>query len=56
MVFDLHVECCGNCMVSTIGVGAGKLLGVRKIFARIFPNLSEKLWATLPTNFFPQRS
>jgi len=53
---DLHVECCGSCMVSTIGVGAGKLLGVRKIFARIFSNLPEKVWATLPTNFFPQRS
>jgi len=26
--FDLHVECCGSCMVSTIGVGAGKFLGV----------------------------
>ena len=27
----------------TIRVGAGKFLGVRRIFARIFPNLSEKL-------------
>jgi len=54
--FDSHVECCGSCMVSTIGVGAGKFLGVRKIFVRIFTNLPEKIWATLPTNFFPQRS
>ena len=54
--FDLHVECCGSCMVSTTGVGAGKFLGVRKIFARIFPNLPETFWATLLTNFFPQRS
>ena len=34
--FDLHVECCGSCMVSTTGVGAGKILGVGRIFARIF--------------------
>ena len=27
MCFDLHVECCGSCMVITIGVGAGKFLG-----------------------------
>jgi len=40
--FHLHVECCGSCMVNTIGVGAGKILGVRRIFARIFPNLPEK--------------
>ena len=41
-------------MDSTIGVGAGKFLGVRKIFARIFPNLPERFWATLLTNFFPK--
>jgi len=52
--FDLHVECCGSCMDSTIGVGAGKFWGVQKIFARIFPNFPERFWATLPTNFFPK--
>jgi len=25
--FDLHLKCCGSCMVSTIGVGASKFLG-----------------------------
>jgi len=25
--FDLHVECCGSCMVNTIGVGEGKFVG-----------------------------
>ena len=25
--FDLHVECCRSCMVSTKGVGVGKFLG-----------------------------
>ena len=45
--FDLHVEYSGSYMVSTIGVWAGKFLGVR----RIFPNLPEMFWATLPTNF-----
>ena len=54
--FDLHVECCGSCMVSTIAVESGKIFGVLKIFARMFSNLPEKFWATLPTNFFPQRS
>jgi len=54
--FDLHVECCGSCMVSTIGVEGGKFVGVLRIFARIFPNLPEKFWATLPINHFPQRS
>jgi len=54
--FNLHVECCGSCMVSTIGVGAGKFVGVRRIFARIFQNLLEKFWATFPTNLVPQRS
>jgi len=49
--FDLHVECCGSCLVSTIGVGGDKFLGVRRIFARIFPNLPEKFWSILPTNF-----
>ena len=53
--FDLHVECCGSCMVSTIGAGASKFLGVRRIFAQIFPNLPEKFWATLPANFFPSK-
>ena len=33
------------------GVGAGKILGVRKIFARIFLNFPEKVWATLPIIF-----
>ena len=54
--FDLHVECYGSCMVSTKGERAGEFLGIRRIFARIFPNLPEKFWATLSTNFFPQRS
>ena len=30
-------------VVQHIGVGAGKILGVRMIFARILPNLPEKL-------------
>jgi len=36
-----------------IGVGAGNLLRVQKIFCPIFPNLPEKLYVTnfLPTNF-----
>jgi len=54
--FDLHVECCGSCMVSTVDMGTGTFLGVRRIFARIFPNLPEKFWATLSTYFFPKRS
>ena len=53
---DSDVECCGSCMIRTIGVGASKFLGVRRIFAQIFPKLPEKFWATLPANFFPQRS
>ena len=40
-------------MISNIGAGAGKFLRVRRIFARIFPNLPEKFWTTLPANFFP---
>jgi len=48
--FDLHVECYGSCMVSTKGERAGEFLGIRRIFARIFPNLPEKFWATLSTN------
>jgi len=34
---DLHVECFGSCMVSTIGVGAGKRLGVQ----RFLPEFSQ---------------
>ena len=49
--FHLHVECCGSCIVSNIGVGAGKCLGVQRSFDRIFPNLPEKFWATSSTNF-----
>ena len=49
--FDLHVECCGSCMISTIGVGARRFLVVRRIFAQILPNLFEKFWAALPANF-----
>jgi len=47
--FDLHVECCGSCMVSTTGEGAGKFLGMRKIFAR-------KVLGDFAYKFFPQRS
>jgi len=54
--FDSDVECCGSCMIRTIGVGTSKFLGVRIIFAQIFPNLPNKFWATLPANCFPQRS
>ena len=54
--FDLHVECCRSCMVSTKGVGVCKFLGVPRIFAGILSNLPETFWATLPTNFFSQRS
>ena len=32
-----------RCITTTIGVGAGKFLGVRSIFARISPNLPEKI-------------
>jgi len=49
--FDLHVECYGSCMVSTVGVGASTFLRVRRSFARNFPNLPETFWATLPINF-----
>ena len=47
--FHLHVECCGSCMVSTTGEGAGKFLGMRKIFAR-------KVLGDFAYKFFPQRS
>jgi len=53
--FDLHVECCGSCMVSTIGVGAGKFLGVWKIFSQI-SKLAQKVLGDLGYKFFPQRS
>ena len=33
-------------LASNIGVGAGKFLGVRRNFARIFPNLPEKYSAS----------
>jgi len=46
--FDLHVECCGSCMVSTKGEGAGKFLGVRKIFAR-------KVLGDFAYKFFPSK-
>ena len=36
-------------MVQHIGVGAGKIFGVRMIFARILPNLLEKLHEKWPT-------
>jgi len=39
-----------------IGVGVGKFMGVKRIFARIFPNLPEKYFVRLlPANFLPQR-
>jgi len=39
-----------------IGVGASKFLGVRRIFAQMFPNLPEKLFFNLcPTNLLSQR-
>jgi len=41
--FELHVECCGSCVVSTISVAAGKFLGVR----RILPEFSQ----TCPKSF-----
>ena len=34
----------------TIGVGAGKYLGVRRIFAQISPNLPKNFWATFSAN------
>ena len=40
-----------------IGLGAGKFLMWRRIFARISPNFHEKLFVQLlPTNSLPQRS
>ena len=38
-------------VVGPIGVGAGKCLGVRRMFARISPNLPEKFCATLAYRF-----
>ena len=39
------------------GVGAGKFLGERRIFAQISPNLPKKFSLhLLPTNFLPQRT
>jgi len=35
-----------------MGVGAGKFLGVRRIFARISPNLRQKFWATFSGKIF----
>ena len=43
-------------MQQHVGVGASKFLGVRRLFARISPNLPESYCATSPTNFLPQRS
>ena len=43
-------------MALNIGVGAGKFLGVRRIFARISPNLPEKLLCDFfPKNFLSQK-
>jgi len=41
-------------MISTIDVGASKFLGMRRIFAQIYPNLPEKFWATA-CKFFPSK-
>jgi len=38
-----------------IDVAAGKFLGVQRIFARIFPNVPEKFWATFCANSFSWR-
>jgi len=38
-----------------IGVGAGKFLGVRRIFARISPNCPKDFWATFCVNIFSWR-
>jgi len=32
--FDLHVECCGSCTVSTIGVRASKFLGCERFLPK----------------------
>jgi len=38
-----------------IGVGAGKSLGVRRIFARISPNLPEKFFVQFFLQIFSQK-
>jgi len=54
--FNLYVEYCGRCMFSTVGVGAGKCLGVRRIFVRISETCPKRFGRLCLQIFFPQRS
>jgi len=41
-----NVKCSSQRCKGSIGVGSGKFLGVRRIFARIFSNLPETFFCT----------
>jgi len=52
-----NVKCSSQRCKGSVGVGAGKFLGVRRIFARIFSNLPETFYVRLlPRKLLPQRS
>ena len=53
--FDLHVECCGSCMVNTIGVGEGKFVGGAKDFCPNFPKLARKVLGDFAYKSFPSK-
>jgi len=54
LCFDSHMDCCGSCMLSTIGVGAGKFLGLRRILPE-FSQTCPKSFGRLCLQFFPSK-